>query len=114
MPSIEFERRCRLEEATPVDPRHETSLESSGSPFQPQSRDETARERAGPGFLLESQQGAALPAFEHLVASLQREAAPTVIILDIGGTNSFWEQRGWAGRDGVRIVTVNLEDHAQL
>ena len=29
-------------------------------------------------------------------------------ILDIGGTNNFWEQRGWAGRADARIVTVNL------
>ena len=30
-------------------------------------------------------------------------------VLDIGGTNSFWEQRGWAGRRDVEIVLVNLE-----
>jgi hypothetical protein len=30
-----------------------------------------------------------------------------VRILDIGGTNSFWEQRGWAGREDVSVVLVN-------
>jgi hypothetical protein len=32
-----------------------------------------------------------------------------VRILDIGGTNSFWEQRGWAGRTDVHVVLVNLD-----
>jgi hypothetical protein len=29
-------------------------------------------------------------------------------ILDVGGTNSFWEQRGWADRDEVQITLLNL------
>ena len=29
-------------------------------------------------------------------------------IIDLGGTSSFWERRGWAGRDDIRITTVNL------
>lgn len=29
-------------------------------------------------------------------------------ILDVGGTNSFWEQRGWTMRTDVRIVVANL------
>jgi hypothetical protein len=29
-------------------------------------------------------------------------------ILDVGGTNSFWQQRGWAGRDDVQIILLNL------
>jgi Methyltransferase domain len=32
-----------------------------------------------------------------------------VNILDIGGTNSFWEHRGWAERRDVHVVLVNLE-----
>ncbi len=32
-----------------------------------------------------------------------------VRILDIGGTNLFWEQRGWVGRRDIHIVLVNLE-----
>jgi hypothetical protein len=42
--------------------------------------------------------------FEALVTSLPRPLR----ILDVGGTNAFWEQRGWAGRGDVRIVTLNL------
>jgi Methyltransferase domain len=30
-------------------------------------------------------------------------------IIDVGGTNEFWEQRGWAGRDDVQITLVNLK-----
>jgi hypothetical protein len=43
--------------------------------------------------------------FEQLTAALPRPLR----IIDIGGTNSFWEQRGWAGRDDVSITLVNLE-----
>jgi Methyltransferase domain len=43
--------------------------------------------------------------FEALTADLPRPLR----ILDVGGTNQFWEQRGWADRDDVDIVTVNLE-----
>ena len=30
-------------------------------------------------------------------------------IIDVGGTNEFWEQRGWAARDDVEATLVNLE-----
>src|ERR1019366_3080388 len=42
--------------------------------------------------------------FEALVASMPRPLR----ILDVGGTNDFWEQRGWAGRADVEIVSLNL------
>jgi hypothetical protein len=42
--------------------------------------------------------------FERLAAGLPRPLS----IIDIGGTNEFWEQRGWADREGVTITTVNL------
>ena len=42
--------------------------------------------------------------FEALVASMPRPLR----ILDVGGTNDFWEQRGWAGRDDVQIFSLNL------
>ena len=42
---------------------------------------------------------------EQLMAPLPRP----VRILDVGGTNAFWEMRGWAGRNDVQIVTVNLK-----
>jgi Methyltransferase domain len=47
--------------------------------------------------------------FERLVADLPRPLR----ILDVGGTNEFWEQRGWAGRDDVSITLVNLEAPAR-
>jgi len=42
--------------------------------------------------------------FEALVAPVPRPLR----ILDVGGTNDFWEQRGWAGRADVRILSMNL------
>src|SRR5688500_5460421 len=43
--------------------------------------------------------------FERFAESLPRPLR----IIDVGGTNEFWEQRGWAGRDDVQITLVNLE-----
>jgi hypothetical protein len=48
-------------------------------------------------------------AFAALIDGLLEQREGSVRILDIGGTNSFWEQRGWAGRDRVEVVLVNLE-----
>jgi hypothetical protein len=48
--------------------------------------------------------------FEQLVAPLPRPLR----ILDVGGTNTYWEQRGWAGRDDVSITLVNLEAEERL
>src|SRR4051794_5565286 len=48
-------------------------------------------------------------AFAALVDGLLEQREGSVRILVIGGTNSFWEQRGWAGRDRVEVVLVNLE-----
>jgi hypothetical protein len=42
--------------------------------------------------------------FEALVKSVPRPMR----ILDVGGTNAFWEQRGWADRDDVQITLLNL------
>lgn len=42
--------------------------------------------------------------FEALVASLPRPLR----ILDVGGTNQFWENRGWTGRADVQIFSLNL------
>lgn len=47
-------------------------------------------------------------AFAALVDSLAAESDRRLRILDIGGTNSFWEQRGWTKREDVEIVLVNL------
>jgi hypothetical protein len=43
--------------------------------------------------------------FEQLVADLPRPLS----IIDLGGTNEYWESRGWAGREGVSITLVNLD-----
>src|SRR5579862_1033811 len=48
-------------------------------------------------------------AFARLVDSVLEQQMRPVRILDIGGTNSFWEQRGWAGRTDVHVVMVNLD-----
>lgn len=42
--------------------------------------------------------------FETLAATLPRPLR----ILDVGGTNGFWEQRGWAERADVQITLVNV------
>lgn len=42
--------------------------------------------------------------FEELIAPLPRP----VRILDVGGTNEFWERRGWAGSRDFEITTLNL------
>jgi len=41
--------------------------------------------------------------FETLVSSLPRPLK----ILDVGGENAFWENRGWAGRTDVQIFSLN-------
>jgi hypothetical protein len=48
-------------------------------------------------------------AFSQLVDGLAARQDRPVRILDIGGTNSFWAQRGWTEREDVEIVLVNLE-----
>lgn len=48
--------------------------------------------------------------FEAVVAPLPKP----IRILDVGGTNEFWENRGWAGRPEVQIVTINLLPQEQL
>jgi Methyltransferase domain len=65
------------------------------------------------GSFSNSQRTRRFEAFATLVEALLEERTEPVRILDIGGTNSFWENRGWAGRDDIEIVLVNLfaEDH---
>jgi len=47
--------------------------------------------------------------FESLIASLPRPLQ----MLDVGGTNEFWESRGWAGRSDVFIKTLNIAAEEQ-
>lgn len=42
--------------------------------------------------------------FEALAASLPRPLR----ILDVGGTNDFWEKRGWTGHDDIQIFSLNM------
>lgn len=42
--------------------------------------------------------------FERLVADLPKP----IRLLDVGGTNEFWHNRGWAGDDRYRITLLNL------
>lgn len=42
--------------------------------------------------------------FERFTAALPRPLR----VLDIGGTVDYWEARGWAGRDDVELVLLNL------
>lgn len=51
--------------------------------------------------------------FAQLVEQLKERNGEPVRILDIGGTTGFWEHRGWAGRDDVQIVLINLEAEAE-
>jgi hypothetical protein len=47
--------------------------------------------------------------FEELVSRLPRPFR----ILDVGGTNEFWKQRGWTSRPDVHITTLNLSAEPQ-
>jgi hypothetical protein len=47
-------------------------------------------------------------AFARLVDDVPRPASGPLRILDVGGRSGFWEQRGWAGREDVHVVIVNL------
>src|SRR4051794_29363541 len=48
-------------------------------------------------------------AFDAFTAHLPRPLK----ILDIGGTNDYWEQRGWHKRDDVTITLLNPEAQEQ-
>jgi Methyltransferase domain len=48
-------------------------------------------------------------AFARMIDDLSSQLDRPVRILDIGGTTAFWEQRGWAGRESVQLVLINLE-----
>ena len=48
--------------------------------------------------------------FERFAASVPKP----IRILDVGGVNEFWENRGWADRADVQIVILNLFSQQQL
>src|SRR5690349_16885086 len=47
--------------------------------------------------------------FEELCSTLSRP----LTIVDVGGTASFWAQRGWAGSNDVQITLVNVYQEPQ-
>jgi hypothetical protein len=53
-------------------------------------------------------------AFARILEGIIDQRDRPARVLDIGGTNSFWEQRGWAGRDDVHVILVNLEAERQV
>jgi hypothetical protein len=57
-----------------------------------------------PGSLANRLRARRFALFERLTARLPRPLR----ILDIGGTNAFWEHRGWANRGDVQITLVNI------
>ena len=61
------------------------------------------------GSFSNSRRSRRFESFARLVETLSERRARPVRILDIGGTNLFWEQRGWAGRPDVRLALVNLD-----
>jgi hypothetical protein len=65
-----------------------------------------------PGSFSNSRRSRRFARFERLVDELKRGRSKPVRILDIGGTNAFWQNRGWADRDDVHVVLVNLEAEA--
>jgi hypothetical protein len=58
--------------------------------------------------------------FERLTAMADRirPADRPLRVIDVGGTNAFWRQRGWADQDHVEITLVNLtappQEHANI
>ena len=61
------------------------------------------------GSFSNSRRSRRFEAFARLVDGLLDQQSRPVRILDVGGTNLFWEQRGWAGRQDVEVVLLNLE-----
>jgi hypothetical protein len=70
-------------------------------------------DQSASGSFSNSRRNRRFEAFSRLIDRLLRERAGPIRILDIGGTNVFWEQRGWAGRTDVEIVLVNLTTEKQ-
>lgn len=67
-----------------------------------------------PGSFSNSRRSRRFARFERVVDGLKRGRSEPVRILDIGGTNAFWQNRGWADREDVHVVLVNLEAETPL
>ncbi len=66
------------------------------------------------GSFANAQRSRRFQTFARLIDALADQHRRPVQILDIGGTNAFWEQRGWAGRQTARLTLVNLEPEQRL
>ena len=49
-----------------------------------------------------------------MFASLVEQLPKPIRIIDIGGTLSYWQQRGWVGKAGVEITVVNFGSPASI
>jgi hypothetical protein len=67
-----------------------------------------------PGSLGNRNRSRRFDAFERLFTTIAADVSRPVKILDVGGTNSFWQQRGWTERDDVLITTGNLEEEEKV
>jgi len=67
-----------------------------------------------PGSLGNRNRSRRFDAFERLFEEVAAGLSRPVKILDVGGTNSFWQQRGWTGRDDVVITTGNLDEEEKV
>jgi hypothetical protein len=61
-----------------------------------------------PGSFSNRKRARRFKGFEELLSRVAARLDRPVRVLDVGGTNSFWEQRGWADREDVRIVVANI------
>jgi hypothetical protein len=66
------------------------------------------------GSFSNSRRSRRFEAFAQIVDAMPERKDRPVRILDIGGTNSFWEQRGWTERKDVEIVLINLDAERRL
>ena len=73
--------------------------------LNPTTRLQGLADEGTPGSLSHRLRDQRFRLFDRLLDRLPKP----LTILDVGGTNRFWEQRGWAGRDDVAITTVNLD-----
>jgi hypothetical protein len=77
--------------------------------FRPGDAMRKLADQSANGSFSNTQRSRRFVAFERLVNELAHGRSRPIRILDVGGTNAFWEHRGWADRDDVEIVLVNLE-----
>ena len=90
-------------------PTARQELASSSVPRRPGDLLRRLADVSATGSFSNSHRSRRFEAFAQLVEDLALRLDRPVRILDIGGTNLFWEQRGWVGREDVSLVLVNVE-----